>query len=89
MWNSQLIRYAGYTQPGGSIVGDPAGVEFTQVKQDLPFKESESDCSLLLPLIYFEQSYFVASRGIEVPLSLLSYQIALPLLSSRTLRRAI
>ena len=31
IWNSQLIRYAGYEQPNGSIVGDPAGVEFTQV----------------------------------------------------------
>lgn len=31
MWNSQLIRYAGYKQPDGSILGDPANVEFTEV----------------------------------------------------------
>ena len=32
IWNSQLIRYAGYKQPGGSVIGDPACVEFTQVR---------------------------------------------------------
>ena len=31
VWSSQLIRYAGYKQPNGSVIGDPAGVEFTQV----------------------------------------------------------
>ncbi|XP_015685678.1 nitric oxide synthase, inducible, partial [Protobothrops mucrosquamatus] len=30
IWNNQLIRYAGYQMPDGSIVGDPANVEFTQ-----------------------------------------------------------
>lgn len=28
--NSQLVRYAGYRQPDGHIVGDPATVEFTE-----------------------------------------------------------
>lgn len=32
VWNSQLIRYAGYKQPDGSILGDPANVEFTEVR---------------------------------------------------------
>ena len=32
VWNGQLIGYAGYKQPDGSIIGDPAGVEFTEVK---------------------------------------------------------
>ncbi|XP_067911281.1 nitric oxide synthase, brain isoform X2 [Heterodontus francisci] len=31
IWNSQLIRYAGYKQPDGSIIGDPASVELTEV----------------------------------------------------------
>uniref|UniRef100_A0A8C5XUT1 Nitric oxide synthase n=1 Tax=Microcebus murinus TaxID=30608 RepID=A0A8C5XUT1_MICMU len=31
VWNSQLIRYAGYKQPDGSTLGDPANVEFTQI----------------------------------------------------------
>lgn len=31
VWNSQLIRYAGYQMPNGTIRGDPASLEFTQV----------------------------------------------------------
>lgn len=31
IWNPQLISYAGYIQPDGSILGDPAKVEFTEV----------------------------------------------------------
>uniref|UniRef100_A0A673HC33 Nitric oxide synthase n=1 Tax=Sinocyclocheilus rhinocerous TaxID=307959 RepID=A0A673HC33_9TELE len=31
VWNSQLIRYAGYKQPDGSIIGDPASVELTEI----------------------------------------------------------
>ena len=31
VWNSQLIRYAGYRQPDGTAVGDPASVDFTEV----------------------------------------------------------
>ena len=30
LWNSQLLGYAGYKQPDGTIVGDPANVEFTE-----------------------------------------------------------
>ncbi|XP_030078359.1 nitric oxide synthase, inducible [Microcaecilia unicolor] len=38
VWNSQLIRYAGYQMPDGSILGDPASVEFTQLCIDLGWK---------------------------------------------------
>uniref|UniRef100_A0A670KIF4 Nitric oxide synthase n=1 Tax=Podarcis muralis TaxID=64176 RepID=A0A670KIF4_PODMU len=31
VWNQQLIRYAGYAQPDGTILGDPANVDFTEV----------------------------------------------------------
>ena len=31
VWNPVLIRYAGYKQPDGSVVGDPACVDFTEV----------------------------------------------------------
>ncbi|XP_043924227.1 nitric oxide synthase, brain [Protopterus annectens] len=31
VWNAQLIRYAGYKQPDGSIHGDPANVELTEI----------------------------------------------------------
>ena len=30
LWNSQLLRYAGYRQPDGTILGDPANVELTE-----------------------------------------------------------
>lgn len=30
VWNHQLIRYAGYRLPDGSILGDPANVAFTE-----------------------------------------------------------
>lgn len=32
VWNAQLISYAGYKQPDGSVVGDPMNVEFTEVR---------------------------------------------------------
>ncbi|XP_076850942.1 nitric oxide synthase, inducible-like isoform X2 [Brachyhypopomus gauderio] len=31
VWNSQLVRYAGYQMEDGSVVGDPANVEFTEI----------------------------------------------------------
>lgn len=31
VWNSQLIRYAGYKNEDGTIMGDPANLEFTEV----------------------------------------------------------
>ncbi|KAJ3625519.1 hypothetical protein MTP99_016084 [Tenebrio molitor] len=31
VWNPQLVSYAGYRQPDGSILGDPLNVEFTEV----------------------------------------------------------
>eukprot|EP00794_Sanderia_malayensis_P014272 gene14272-15759_t len=38
LWNSQLIKYAGYKQEDGSIVGDPSGVEFTKICERLGWK---------------------------------------------------
>ena len=29
IWNSQLIRYAGYSQGGGSVIGDPLNIALT------------------------------------------------------------
>ena len=31
IWNSQMIRYAGYRQNDGSVIGDPANTELTEV----------------------------------------------------------
>ncbi|XP_037787775.1 nitric oxide synthase, salivary gland-like [Penaeus monodon] len=35
VWNPQLIAYAGYRNDDGSVTGDPAWAEFTQVCQEL------------------------------------------------------
>ncbi|XP_021237874.1 nitric oxide synthase, endothelial-like [Numida meleagris] len=31
IWNTQLIRYAGYRQQDGSVLGDPANVDITEL----------------------------------------------------------
>lgn len=31
IWNPQLISYAGYREDDGSILGDPAKIEITEV----------------------------------------------------------
>lgn len=35
IWNSQLVRYAGYRQPDGSVIGDSATADFTAAVQAL------------------------------------------------------
>ncbi|KAJ7990649.1 hypothetical protein DPEC_G00302580 [Dallia pectoralis] len=35
VWNSQLVKYAGYQMPDGSIQGDPSSVEFTKICMQL------------------------------------------------------
>ncbi|KAK2574255.1 Nitric oxide synthase, partial [Acropora cervicornis] len=36
--NSQLIGFAGYRQPNGAVIGNPANVEFTEICQSLGWK---------------------------------------------------
>ncbi|XP_075760963.1 nitric oxide synthase, inducible [Pelodiscus sinensis] len=50
VWNSQLIRYAGYQMPDGSILGDPASMELTQLCIDLGWKPKYGRFDVL-PLI--------------------------------------
>lgn len=38
IWNAQVIRYAGYEQPDGSIIGDPISKEITEVCLKLGWK---------------------------------------------------
>ncbi|KAB7493960.1 Nitric oxide synthase, partial [Armadillidium nasatum] len=38
VWNSQLLGYAGYKNPDGTITGDPLNAEFTEVCQNLGWK---------------------------------------------------
>uniref|UniRef100_A0A672IEB6 Nitric oxide synthase n=1 Tax=Salarias fasciatus TaxID=181472 RepID=A0A672IEB6_SALFA len=50
VWNSQLIRYAGYKQPDGQILGDPANVEFTEICIQLGWKAPKGRFDVL-PLL--------------------------------------
>ncbi|CAL1615736.1 unnamed protein product [Knipowitschia caucasica] len=50
VWNSQLIRYAGYKQSDGSIIGDPANVEFTEIVMQLGWKAPKGRFDVL-PLL--------------------------------------
>jgi nitric-oxide synthase len=51
IWNEQLIRYAGYRQPDGSILGDPRQVELTEVARHLGWKCEQRTPFDLLPVI--------------------------------------
>uniref|UniRef100_A0A7N8XU71 Nitric oxide synthase n=1 Tax=Mastacembelus armatus TaxID=205130 RepID=A0A7N8XU71_9TELE len=50
VWNTQLIRYAGYKQPDGQILGDPANVEFTEICMQLGWKAPKGRFDVL-PLL--------------------------------------
>lgn len=50
IWNSQLIRYAGYRQPDGSCVGDPMNADLTEAIQGLGWK-GRGDRFDVLPLV--------------------------------------
>jgi nitric-oxide synthase, bacterial len=51
IWNHQLIRYAGYCMPNGTIVGDPMEVDFTKAALRLGWKGGERTAFDILPLI--------------------------------------
>ncbi len=53
IWNEQLIRYAGYRQPDGSVLGDPRQVELTEIVRHLGWKREEKEKTPfdLLPII--------------------------------------
>jgi nitric-oxide synthase len=52
VWNHQLLRYAGYSLPGGKILGDPMNVELTRIAMLLGWKPPvEPSAFDLLPLI--------------------------------------
>jgi nitric-oxide synthase len=53
IWNEQLIRYAGYRQPDGSVLGDPRQVELTEIVRHLGWKREEEEKTPfdLLPIV--------------------------------------
>lgn len=51
IWNPQLIRYAGYRQSDGTILGDPAQVQLTDYLYALGWQRSKKTAFDILPLI--------------------------------------
>ncbi|XP_043233654.1 nitric oxide synthase-like protein [Amphibalanus amphitrite] len=47
VWNMQLVSYAGYRNEDGTITGDPANVEFTEVCQKLGWKSPKGRFDIL------------------------------------------
>jgi nitric-oxide synthase, bacterial len=50
IWNSQLIGYAGYRQPDGSVFGDPQQVELTELLKQMGWAGGAGTPFDLLPL---------------------------------------
>jgi nitric-oxide synthase, bacterial len=50
IWNPQLIRYAGYEQPDGTVLGDPGNVELTRVLTAHGWQGGEGGGFDILPL---------------------------------------
>jgi nitric-oxide synthase len=50
IWNPQFIRYAGYRQPDGTVIGDPDQLELTEICQSMGWKGSGTRFDIL-PLI--------------------------------------
>ncbi|MEL7035862.1 MAG: nitric oxide synthase oxygenase [Cyanobacteria bacterium J06592_8] len=50
IWNPQFIRYAGYPQPDGTVIGDPAQIELTKVCQMMGWK-GEKTAFDILPIV--------------------------------------
>lgn len=49
VWNEQLIRYAGYRDAGGTVVGDPRAVAFTESMRALGWR-GKGDAFDVLPI---------------------------------------
>jgi nitric-oxide synthase len=51
IWNPQLIRYAGYRLPDGSILGDPLHVELTEIVGSLGWRKEKRTPFDVLPIV--------------------------------------
>ena len=54
IWNGQLILYAGYRQPDGSILGDPNNVEITEEAMKLGWRGAGTRFDILPLIIQIE-----------------------------------
>ncbi|HEY5355893.1 MAG TPA: nitric oxide synthase oxygenase [Streptosporangiaceae bacterium] len=51
IWNEQLVRYAGYQQPDGSVLGEPCSTELTDLARGLGWETDAQGRFDVLPLI--------------------------------------
>jgi nitric-oxide synthase len=65
IWNPQLIRYAGYQQADGSVIGDPQNQELTKVLLQAGWKGGKGTPFDLLPIAI--QMPYQAPRLFELP----------------------
>lgn len=64
IWNEQLVRYAGYEQEDGTVVGDPVSVAFTRTCEELGWRGAGTAFDVL-PLVI--QTGDAHPRLIEIP----------------------
>lgn len=65
IWNPQLIRYAGWRQPDGTVLGDPAQLEFTATLHELGWRPERRTPFTVLPVVI--QVGHARSRLFELP----------------------
>jgi nitric-oxide synthase len=65
IWNPQLIRYAGWRRPDGTVLGDPAHLEFTGMLESLGWRPAERTAFTVLPIVI--QVGHERSRIFELP----------------------
>ncbi|EEB12398.1 Nitric-oxide synthase, salivary gland, putative [Pediculus humanus corporis] len=77
IWNTQLISYAGYKNPDGTITGDPLHVEFTELCMKLGWKGKGTNFDLL-PLVLqsngHDPDYFDYPPGLVMEVDLVHPQ---------------
>jgi nitric-oxide synthase len=80
IWNPQLIRYAGWRQPDGSILGDPLHAGLTQAVCELGWKGGTGGRFDLLPLVIQRSDQrphlFDLPRGVVLEVALTHPELA-------------
>jgi nitric-oxide synthase len=75
IWNPQLIRYAGYRQHNGQVIGDPMHIKLTEIVRQMGWKGAHGSAFDVLPLVIHvppqPPRFFELPREciMEVPLS--------------------
>lgn len=67
LWNEQLVRYAGYEQEDGKVLGDPISLEFTRVCQELGWRGKGTAFDVLPLVVQIGQE---APEWFEIPAAL-------------------